>query len=33
MAGFYGSLPGANFYQDDEGKWQMRPPFLKARAL
>ena len=27
MAGFYGNLPGANFYKDDKGKWQMRPPF------
>ena len=27
MAGFYANLPGANFYKDDKGKWQMRPPF------
>jgi hypothetical protein len=27
MAGFYGNIPGAFFYKDDKGKWQMRPPF------
>jgi hypothetical protein len=26
-AGFYNDIPGANFYKDDSGKWQMRPPF------
>jgi hypothetical protein len=27
MAGMYSNVPGANFYKDDKGKWQMRPPF------
>jgi len=27
MAGMYANVPGANFYKDDKGKWQMRPPF------
>jgi hypothetical protein len=26
-AGFYNDIPGANFYKDSSGKWQMRPPF------
>jgi hypothetical protein len=26
-AGFYNDIPGAVFYKDDKGKWQMRPPF------
>jgi hypothetical protein len=27
LAGMYSDIPGANFYKDDKGKWQMRPPF------
>jgi hypothetical protein len=27
LAGLYANVPGANFYKDDKGKWQMRPPF------
>jgi hypothetical protein len=27
LAGMYANVPGANFYKDDKGKWQMRPPF------
>jgi hypothetical protein len=27
LAGMYANLPSANFYKDDKGKWQMRPPF------
>jgi len=26
-AGFYNDIPGALFYRDDKGTWQMRPPF------
>ncbi len=26
-AGFYNDIPGAVFYKDSKGKWQMRPPF------
>jgi hypothetical protein len=27
LAAMYSDIPGANFYKDDKGKWQMRPPF------
>jgi hypothetical protein len=27
MAGMYSNIPGGNFYKDEKGKWQMRPPF------
>jgi hypothetical protein len=27
MAGMYSNIPGGNFYKDDKGNWQMRPPF------
>jgi hypothetical protein len=26
-ASMYNNIPGAVFYKDDSGKWQMRPPF------
>jgi len=26
-ASMYNNIPFANFYKDDSGKWQMRPPF------
>ena len=26
-ASMYNNIPGANFYRDKDGKWQMRPPF------
>jgi hypothetical protein len=26
-ASMYNNIPGAIFYKDDSGKWQMRPPF------
>lgn len=26
-ASMYNNIPGATFYKDDSGKWQMRPPF------